>query len=214
MSIKVIHKLGDDTVQSSILPKIEIWYDELRVFLPSLPSNLQIYFFDQDDPGIMKEFGVGGYAYSPEIMSLGFLIDFVDREEQLKQLKSTIYHEGLHIAQGYTGNGKDTPLIECMIYEGLATVFEREMLGNVQPYGIYPKDEETLNRWVKSIRSVDTPWQWEDYERWGFIDPKTKEQWRLYKAGTWFIDQVLKNNKELSVLDLTRLSAKDILRLP
>jgi uncharacterized protein YjaZ len=213
MSFEVIKKLGDDKVQAELMPKIENWYFEARELLPNLPDSIKIYFFEQDDPGIMKELGVGGYAYSSEIMSLGFALDFEDKVEQLAQLKSTIFHEALHISQGYTGSGETTQMIECLAYEGLATVFEREILGNRQPYGEYPNNEELIMEWIDSIKNINTPWDYSVYRKWAFRDPETGERWILYKGGTWLIDQILKKNKSLSVLDLTKMTAKEILML-
>jgi len=211
MSLKVIQELGDEHVQSELMSRIETWYKELKDILSALPEDLKIYWFAQDDPGIMKDFGVGGYAYSPQIMSLGFTLDFEDKEDQLKQLKSTVYHEGLHIAQNYTGTGETTPLIECMIYEGLATIFEREVLGNHQPYGEYP-DDKTVRQWIDDISDVKTPWGFADYAKWGFEDPESGEKWRLYKAGTWLIDQILKNT-DTTVMNMTKMTANQILEL-
>jgi uncharacterized protein YjaZ len=213
MPLKVIQNLGDDAVQAKLMPKITAWYEEVKQLLPALPESLQIYFFAQDDPGIMKECGVGGYAYSPEIMSLGYLLDFADKKEQMNQLKSTVFHEALHIAQNYTGSGEQTPLIECMVYEGLATVFERVVLGNSQPYGEYPDDTAVVEQWIKSIKKVKTPWNLSDYSKWGFYDEDSGEKWKLYKAGTWVIDQIIESNDSISLLELTKMSAKEILNL-
>ncbi len=214
MPLKVIQDLGNDVVQSELMLKIEKWYDEVRVILPNLPENLQIFFLDQNSENIMPESGIGGIAYNNEIMSLGFDLNFKDKKEQLLQLKSTIFHEALHIAQGHTLLSNDAPLLESMVYEGLATVFEREIVGIDQPYGKYPKDVSIIEDWVDRISLINPPVDFEsEYSRWAFYDSDEDEAWKLYRVGTWYIDQVLSENKNLSIIDLTKMTAKEILNL-
>lgn len=212
MSLEVIKALGNEKVQEDLLPRIDTWYSAARELLPALPEDIKIYFVDQDDSIIMPGFGVGGYAYNPETMSLGFDLYFDDREEQIRQLESTVYHEGMHIAQGYTGTGEAIPVDHWVVYEGLATVFEREILGNRQPYGIYPKDKKIILGWLDEMSKIKTPWTYDEYSKWAFIDEESGEKWRLYKAGAWLIDQIMKKSGK-SVLDLSKLNAKEIRKL-
>jgi len=215
MALKVIQDLGDDAVQSELMPRIAEWYEEVRVLLPSLPEHMQIFFFEQDSEKISTELGgIAGMAYSSDIISLGFLLIYDDKKEQLKQLKSVVFHEALHVAQGQTVMSGDVPLLESMVYEGLATVFEREIIGNDQPYGKYPSDDSKLKQWLKAISQILPPIDYENvYNKWAFYDETDNQRWKLYKAGTWFIDQILLENKDLSVIDLTKMSAKEILKL-
>lgn len=213
MAFGVIKQLGDDAVQAELMPKIEKWYGEVRELLPSLPKTINIYFFAQNDPGIMKEYGVGGYAYSSEIMSLGFDLGFANKEEQLQQLRSTVYHEGLHIAQGYTGECTELPLLDCVVYEGLASVFEREYAGMEQVYADYKNEVKLIPEWIKLMSKIGPNWEYATYAKWGFKDEETGEKYKLYKSGTWLIDTILQSNPRLTVLDLTKMSAEEVLKL-
>lgn len=214
MPLRVIQDLGDDKVQAELLPLIQGWYNELRRILPNLPVDLQIYFFEQGSPNIMEESGVGGYAYSSEIMSLGWDLQFPDKVEQKKQLRSTVYHEGLHISQNYTGASEKMPLLHNAIYEGLATVFEREVLGMSQPYGNYSDvTESELKSWIRAIAELGRDYTDEQYSNWAFKDPSTSEKWRLYRAGTWMIDKILENNPNITLYDLITKTAEEIVRL-
>lgn len=185
-------------------------YKEVRGLLPKLPETIKIYFSDY---GIIPESGVGGYAYAHDIITISIDPNFGDKKKQADEIRSTIFHESFHIFQNYTGESGPFSAIENTIYEGMATVFEREYCGIWQPYGDYRKTSaEKLKKWMVDLQQLSPEDFQDNYVDWKFFHPKFKERWIVYRTGTWIIDRVLQKNK-LSILDLSNKTAAEILAL-
>lgn len=209
--IEVIH-YQHDSAEKPLEERLAKYYREVRELLPSLPDKMQIYFSDY---GIMPESGVGGYAYSPTVLTISIDPDFKDKEKQLKDIRPTIFHEAFHQFQEFTGASQLYPAIEGSIYEGMATVFERECADALQPYGNYRQTPETtLKRWIEDLKKI-TAQDFADkntYKAWKFYHPEFKERWIAYKVGTWITDQVLAKHK-LTILDLSTKTAAEVLTM-
>jgi len=185
-------------------------YDEVRKILPELPETIKIYFSDY---GILPESGVGGYAYAADIITISIDPDFKDKKKQNKEIRSTVFHESFHIYQNYTGESGPFSAIENAIYEGMATVFERVYCEIWQPYGDYRETPvKKLKQWTKDLQKLSLKDFEENYSEWKFFHSELKEQWIVYKAGTWIIDQVLQRHK-LTILDLSNKKASEVLDL-
>lgn len=205
--IKVIHyqnKSSEEPVESIISDG----YDEVRKLLPRLPETIQIYFSDY---GILPDSGVGGYAYAHDIITISIDPDFADKKKQAKEVRSTVFHESFHILQNFTGESGPFSAIQNAVYEGMATVFEREYCDIWQPYGDYREtSEEKLKEWTESIQNLSLEEFENSYSDWKFFHPKLQERWIMYKVGTWIIDQVLHEHK-LTILDLSTKTADEVL---
>jgi len=207
--IKVIH-YQNETTEKPLEASISQYYDEVCKLLLGLPKTVKIYFSDY---GIIPESGIGGYAYSNDIITISIDPDFQNKKKQLNDIRPTIFHEAFHQYQRYTGESGSFTAIENAIYEGMATVFEREFCGVWQPYGDYREaTEDNLSQWLKDLKEL-SPEDFQDtYDEWKFYHPKLKERWIVYKVGTWIIDQVL-NKQKLSIIDLSTRNAADVLEL-
>lgn len=207
--IKVIHYQNEE-IDKKFEASISKYYDEVRKLLPELPKSIQIYFSDY---GILPDAGVGGFAYAPEIITISIDPDFKDKDAQRRELRATIFHEAFHVNQNYTGEGGPFSAVENALYEGMATVFEREYCGKWQPYGDYRKTTtELLQQWLEELQNLSLKEFEENYSDWKFYHPKLKEQWIVYKVGTWLVDEVLARYK-LTIMDLCNKTAKDVLDL-
>jgi uncharacterized protein YjaZ len=207
--IKVIHYQNEST-EKPLEVSISKYYDQVRELLPRLPETVKIYFSDY---GIIPESGVGGYAYSRDIITISINPDFQDKKEQLKDIRPTLFHEAFHQYQDYTGESGPFSAIENAIYEGLATVFEREYCGVWQPYGDYREtSEDRLKQLLQDLRQLSLEDFQNAYREWKFYHPKLKERWIVYKVGTWIADQVLEKQK-LKILDLSDKTATEVLKL-
>ncbi|HTB48810.1 MAG TPA: DUF2268 domain-containing putative Zn-dependent protease [Verrucomicrobiae bacterium] len=207
--IKVIHYQNEAT-EKPLEASISKYYDEVRELLPGLPKTVKIYFGDY---GIIPESGVGGYAYSDDIITISIDPDFQDKKKQLNDIRPTIFHEAFHQYQSYTGESGPFSAIENAIYEGMATVFEREYCHIWQPYGDYRETaEDNLKKWLKDLQQLSPEDFQNTYSEWKFYHPKLKERWIVYKVGTWITDQVLEKQK-LSIIDLSAKTAADVLKL-
>lgn len=207
--IKVIH-YQNEAIEKPLEVVISKSYDEVRKLLPKLPDIIQIYFGGY---GIIPESGVGGFAYAHDIITISIDPDFENKNMQTKELRSTIFHEALHIYQNYTGKSGPFTAIDNAIYEGMATIFEREYCGKWQPYGDYRKtSEEKLKEWIRDLRQLSPEDFKNHYRDWKFYHPQLKERWIVYKTGTWMVDQVLKKYR-LTILDLSEKTAEEVLKL-
>jgi len=210
--IDVIHYLNE-SIEKPLVPKISEYYDEVCKLLPGLPETLQIYFSDY---GIIPETGVGGFAYSHDIVTISIDPEFKDKERQFKDIRPKIFHEVFHLYQHFTSED-DSPLsaIEDAIYEGMATVFERDYEGTLQPYGDYREASlANLKYWVSELEKIGSEY-YEDkalFQKWKFYNKDLKERWISYKVGVWIVDQVLMK-KKLTILDLKDRTAKEVFAL-
>ena len=191
-----------------LMPCIRKWDGEIRSLLPTLPEDVTIHWFSGGPLLILAE-GVGGFAYDLDSITLVYDPEFPDKEKQLQYLKGKDYHESFHLVQGYVGSADHSALLPIggAIYEGAATVFERERAGTDPSYGQYP-DEDVVNEWIKEIKTL-TP----DYDRkaWEGFHPEKKQAHILYKAGTYIVDEALKNSPDLTIESLATMGWEEIL---
>lgn len=207
--IKVIH-YQNEVIEKPFEVTIVKSYSDVRKLLPKLPRTIQIYF---SDSGIIPESGLGGFAYAHNIITVSIDPNFKDRKKQLADIRPTIFHESFHIAQNYTGESGPFNAIENALYEGMATVFEREYCGVWQPYGDYRKiSKEKLERWTNDLQELSLEDFKNSYRDWKFFHPKLKKRWIIYRTGTWMIDQVLQKHK-LNIMDLSSKTAAEVLEL-
>jgi len=186
--------------------------DEVRNLLPNLPASIQIYFSDY---GILEDTGIGGYAYSSDIITISLDPNFDNKGKQEASIRPTVFHESFHLSQRFTGEDGPFSAIDNALYEGMATVFEREYAGVFEPYGDYRQtSEEKLKQWTEELRklSAEVFANEEVYSKWKFYHPELKERWIAYRTGTWLVDEVLKK-KGLTILDLRTKKAADVLSM-
>ena len=193
---------------------VEKYFDEVRQLLPELPDDIYIWL---DNRHMIYEVGEGGFAYSPVTINLSFDVDFTDKAKQLKSFRGTIFHETFHMVQGFTFEEPRALMktaLDSAIYEGCATVFEREYADVLPLWGEYAQhDIATLKEWKNQLKSIPQSEYVDDaWETWAFYDAESGERWRVYKAGAWIVDEALKKSG-LNILDLRLKSADDILKL-
>jgi uncharacterized protein YjaZ len=207
--IEVIH-YQNEPAEKPLEANISESYDAVQELLPKLPSAVKIYF---GDSGIIPESGLGGFAYSHDIITVSVDPDFKDKTKQAKDIRPTIFHEAFHQYQNFTGESGPFSAVENAIYEGMATVFEREYCGTWQLYGDYRESsEDNLEQWLESLQQLSLEDFQNTYSDWKFYHSQLKERWIVYKVGTWVVDQVLKKHR-LTILDLSDKTAGDVLKL-
>ena len=198
-------------VNSLFLPKIVEAYDSLKTLLPNLPETINISFGTNYPYG---EDGITGSALSSDSMKIGTRIDQEDRTSQFGRIKPVIFHEGYHIGQGFY-NSEPCSAIEAAIYEGCATIFEREHANSSPRWADYSQHSvETLHAWLEEIKTITADQYFESsgetWRKWAFYDPDTKEAWKTYKVGTWIVENVIRKTG-LNVIELNSMSADEIL---
>ena len=155
---------------------------------------------------LIPETGAGGFADDGNVLVLAFDVSFQDRNQQIKNLKASFFHESYHIAQGWLG---DTilPAIDEAILEGAATVFERVRAGSTPPWGSYDS-WETMTKLVPVVTELDTHY---DQGKWKYFDEETGQKWVLYRLGTFIVDEMLRNNTGVTIEAAVKMTADDIL---
>lgn len=211
-SHEAINVLGfeDRAVNSLFLPKIKESYDELRVLLPHLPETMNIEFGTNYDYG---EDGVTGSALSSNSMKIGIRLDQEGRASQFARIRPVVMHEGYHIGQGFY-NAEPCSALEAAVYEGCATIFERDYLGSNPKWADYSMhDEKVLRHWFDQIKTITADQYFEPsgetWRKWAFYDSETDASWRIYKTGTWVVESVMRKTG-LNAIELNSLSAREI----
>jgi uncharacterized protein YjaZ len=215
--LTVINHLENKDAEAQSIELIQAAYSEVRELLPELPESLQIYF---DNWYLIPETGDGGFAYAPGILTMSFDPDFADKKAQAAHVRSTVFHESYHLVQGHTYEDVKLPYrhaLDSAIYEGCASVFEREHTHPDTLPGDYSMcAEQQLQEWADALAAISN----EDYRngdtglwmKWALYDKEANERWRVYKVGTWIVDRALANTG-LDILDFRTKSAKEILAL-
>lgn len=196
-----------------VLPVLERSYAEVRELLPELPEKLKIWLINENP---VPETGVSGFAFSPKIMTIDFDQKFDDKQLQHRALRATVFHESVHLIQGHTSErtkASYSSALDSALYEGVASVFERNYANHMEPYSDYSDtDPELLAKWRDELTGIshkdflaDNGKIWRD---WAFYDHADNEQWKLYKTGTWLIDSYLGSHGN-DILEAVRMQASE-----
>ncbi len=184
---------------------------DLRKVLPSLPYPIKLRF---DDRWPAMTVGATGHANTHEEMAVQINKDFADREMQKQKIKPLIFHEGYHMADKFTyADGKFSG-IDSAIAEGKAVVFEMRYAESTPRYANWQDERDKVRGWYKALKTIAAEEYFEDtgqtWQRWAFWDEETQEEYRVYKVGTWIVEEVLEA-RQLDVTELCGLPAGQIL---
>lgn len=208
-----VAEFENELIEKDFLGEISESFDELKKLLPNLSQDLKVYFGTNYDYG---ESGVTGSAIDADSIKIGIDPSVEDRNKQHDKMRSIVFHEGYHIAQGFH-LGKEFSALESAVYEGCATVFERDFADSAPKWGDYHKEgEEKLRQWYESMKSITAEQYFEPsgetWRKWAFYDSETDESWRIYKVGAWIVDDVM-SRKGFSAVDLNSMTAEEILAI-
>ncbi|ESA38931.1 hypothetical protein N836_29495 [Leptolyngbya sp. Heron Island J] len=179
---------------------------EVRKWLPQLPSRINLSI--QTGLRVIPETGeTGANVGHTRII---WTVDATRPEGVVviarSHLRPTLFHE-LHHVMRKQGKTKEMllqrSLMDFVISEGLATVFERDMAGRAAPWGKYPED---VTAWIDELLALpkDAPRQ-----QWMFYHPDGR-RWIGYKAGTYIVEQAMASSG-LSAADLATVPTVEIL---
>ena len=193
---------------------LQEYFDEVALLLPELPRKLSIWL---DNSFLIRETGEGGAAYSPEVITISFDANFKNEESQLVDLRGTVFHEAYHLVQGHTffdSTAEYRSMLDSAIYEGCATVFEREYAGVSPLWGEYKQHSpKELAKWRDAMAAISV----EDYrgeenglwDKWAFYDKEDGQRWKVYKTGSWVVDQFI-DRTGMGTSEIRVMSAKEI----
>ena len=196
---------------NSLKEEIESYISEARKLLPKLPYDLT---FTLDKNLIIPGNGTGGTLLQPTILGIGYDSHFGDKELLSKNLRASVLHECYHAMQGWSDqNPMVTPetLLEDGVLEGVAVVFERDF-GGTSPLWASYEEEEVMQKWLNEIKSLELDPNSEQYFDYKFGEVGAAK-WMLYKLGTWIADKALERNTQLTIIDLSTKTSKEIIQL-
>ena len=160
---------------------------------------------------ILPETGSGGAAL--EIDHISWIVDNLHRDDistiAKSNLRSALFHEMHHLTRGWVISGGEPVLsiMDAVVSEGMATVFERDYSGSEPIWGNYP---ENINEWVNELM-VQPASALNKYGEWMFRSSDGR-RWIGYRSGTYIIELAMTNSGMDSV-DLINYSTKDILQM-
>lgn len=162
---------------------------EVRRVLPALPEQLVLRV--NAGPKVIPETGETGSTFSTNVVywtvdpnQLGGVEAIVHR-----QLRLTLFHEFHHLVRSMSV--KTTTLMDEVISEGMATVFERDFGGASVPWGAYP---DNVSDWVDELRALPPTASRTDWMR---RHPDGR-RWIGYKAGTYLVDRAMRSSGKSS----------------
>lgn len=179
---------------------------EVRRFLPTVPNTVIVKVYPGTD--VIPETGEAG---STALTDRVFWIVHPHRPEGVsaiakRELRGTLFHELHHLVRAQTE--QTVTLMERVVGEGLATVFERDAAGMSPPWGQYP---DNVSEWVTELLSHgERPEQYTS-KQWMSRHPDGR-RWIGYKAGTYIADQAIKATGK-SAAELVNTPTDEVLRL-
>lgn len=205
-----VHLLSSDDYQftdgdaEAITTEADRTEPEVRALLPGLRSRLNLVVTTGD--GVIPETGEVGFAASPDVVNWKVDASYGVAEVARAHLRHMLFHELHHCTRlvkhpsYYTVDWYDGS-----VFEGLATVFEREA-GWFPPFGEYPPDE--IEAWATELfaQPVD-----HTFQHWKFQHPDGR-RWISYRVGTWVVDRAVERSGR-SAADLVWESTPAIVEL-
>jgi hypothetical protein len=155
---------------------------EVRRHLPALASQITLRVRSGDD--VIPELGATATALAPDWVQ--WTVDPNRAEGVIKiaeaHLRPALFHEFHHLVRGATLPPQS--LMDHVVFEGLATAFERDFAGVSPPWGQYPDD---VSKWVEELLmqpANSKPGDWMSRHPDG-------RRWVGMRAGTYLVDEAM-----------------------
>jgi uncharacterized protein YjaZ len=175
----------------------------VRRFLPALSDHIVLRV--EAGHKVINETGETGSVFAPNVVywtvdprRSGGVMKIVEA-----QLRPTLFHEFHHLVRGTTINASS--LMDRVITEGMATVFERDLAGAPVPWGDYPAD---VSRWVDELLALSPDARVDD---WMFRHPDGR-RWIGFKAGTYLVDRAARISGR-SAAELVSTPTEEVIRI-
>ena len=175
---------------------------EARQHVPALAAQITLRV--QSGKDVIPELGATAIAGPPDWIM--WTVD-PDRPEGVLRiaeahLRAALFHEFHHLVRGATLPPKT--LMDHVIFEGMATAFERDFAGASPPWGQYPDD---VSRWVDELLMQPPGTRASDWIARQHADGR---RWIGMRAGTYLVDVAMKTLNQTSA-ELVSTPAEAIL---
>jgi uncharacterized protein YjaZ len=149
----------------------------------------------------------GGFAQAKDWIR----INISSKQFKKDDFIGTICHEMHHIARNYVGySGKKYDLLNSLFAEGLATVFHLNYSKSKKVPRFSQYNVQTLKKYFPEIKKNIHNDSF-NYEEWFF--GVGKPIYLGYKVGRYLVDEIIKNNPDITIEGLTKKSANQLLKL-
>ncbi len=162
---------------------------EVRRILPSLPAQIELTVRPGAD--VIAETGEtaaatppAGVVWTVDPSRPGGVVKVAEDE-----LRATLFHEFHHLVRWAAGSPRS--IVEHAVFEGMATVFERDFAGVDPPWGKYSEDVVALE---KELLSLPGDARVRD---WLFSHPDGR-RWIGIKVGAYWVDRAAAASKQTS----------------
>jgi uncharacterized protein YjaZ len=173
--------------------------------LPKAPKDIT-FLVQTNGYDSMPEYGCGAFTKNSRLILITIDPGLpYGEEKQIRYVREAVFHEMSHASRFEQGLFHPEFLDRC-IFEGLATVFERDKAGAEPLYGEH--DTEECQAWLEEIEAEFSEELSYDY----MFHHKDGRKWIGYKVGTWIVDEALKNTKK-TIEQLIQLECAEIRRL-
>ena len=189
--------------QNLIRRVIERTTSEVRPLLPALPPDIETTVRPGAD--VTPEIGATADAMPPN--GIVVTIDAARPEgvEAIvhKWLRPIMFHELHHLARSTAG--VPGSIVERAVFEGMATVFERDFARSETPWGAYPPN---VIDWAHELQALpaDAP-----VRDWIHRHPDGR-RWIGMKVGAYWVDRAIAKSGR-SAADLATVPTADVIAL-
>lgn len=121
-----------------------------------------------------------------------------------------VSHEMHHIKTDFCNYSKRKTFSDALFFEGLAIAFQTEQLKKAPRYARY--NGKLVRKWLPILKKQDLSAKDYNYYEW-FWGQGKKPKFLGYKLAKYLMDQIQKNYPNLTIIDLTKKKAKDLLKL-
>jgi hypothetical protein len=173
---------------------------EVRHYLPTLPRDVVLKV--QAGKKVLPETGETGYSTPPN--TVYWTMD-PDRKGGVTaitqtQLRGSLFEFFHHLVRDQTI--KSTSLMDQVVTDGMAIVFERDFAGASPPWGVYP---DKVTDWVNELMALPPTTDWDHFKS----DPR---RWIRFKTGTYLVDRAMHSSGQSSAQLVSR-STEDVIRM-
>ena len=175
--------------------------------LPEVSEYLTIMVSPDDAENTIAETGDGGITFTEEYISIVFDYNVpYGVQSMVSHLRGTTGHEMVHAASYFNVEAFRPAPLQAVVYEGLATVFEKTHFRSIPPWSKY-EDDLTMTQWFEEIAALPADSKNYDY----LFHHPDERRWIIYKTGTWMIEKLLDTGVDFDTL--LQMSHSDVIRL-
>lgn len=176
---------------------------EVRPRLSDLASRLNLLVVAS--PLVIDVTGELGVTMSPSVIEWRVDPDRGVASVAAEHLRNAFAHEASHAARlaRHPGEAYCLDWYQGAVFEGLATVFQREVTGWAAPWGDY--DGGAIETWAEDLFAQPVDHR---FSEWKF-DHADGRRWIAYRVGTWVVDRAVERSGR-SAAELTAAPIEEI----